>query len=106
MPKPHKFPAPADYQKKDALVFCPPDRVVKLYNEAKVEKKKKKAIAKKVIEWFMAEAPKHGWIACSELPLVQKPTKSAGFVLFNPSLVKIERRVILIKPDLPADSAG
>jgi hypothetical protein len=95
MPKKHKFPEPSDYQKKDPLVFCPNDRVVKLYNEATGQKRK--SIAKKVIEWFKEEAPKHGWIDSFELPVVQKPTKSAGFVLFNPTLVKVEHHLITIK---------
>ena len=96
MPKKHKFPAPTDYQKKDALVYCPNERVVKLYNEA--HGTKNKSVAKKVIEWFEQEATKQGWTTCSELPVVQKPTKSAGFVLFNPNLVKIEHNhTIVIK---------
>ena len=96
MPKPHKFPVPADYLCGDALIFCPNDRVIIIYNQHTGQSKK--AMAKTVKDWFVTKAKHEGWVECWFLPIAQSPTKSAGCVLLHPARITVEHRVISIQP--------
>jgi len=76
-----KFPLPSDYPAKFRAVLCPGDRVIGLYNQA--TDKDARRIAKKVKEWFHAEAHAKGWGGVHFLPEVQS-MHGAGCVLWPP----------------------
>lgn len=94
MPKAHKFPLPSDYLKGDSLIFCPDERVIKIFNQH--HGTDRKSMAKTVRAWFIPKAKELGWVDCSFLPIAQSPTKSAGCVLFHPNGVSIQQNAIMI----------
>jgi hypothetical protein len=91
-----KFPDPKDYPAKDSVILCPADRAIRLYNQATGLKAKK--IAKKLTEWFVAEAKNKGWAERRFVPEVQSK-HGAGCILLNPLSVTINIHNIVIKVD-------
>ena len=102
MPKHHKFPDPQDYRRGDALIFCPNDRVIKVFNEH--HEASRKAMAKTVKDWFVAMAKEAGWSECWFLPVAQLATKSAGCVLCHPDHVQVKNHTIVIALPTRSDS--
>jgi hypothetical protein len=93
-----KFPVPRDYPAKDPVVLCPTERVIGLYKQA--TGKTTKRIAKKITEWFAAEAKKHEWADCRFLPTVQS-RHSAGCILLNPNSKSVVVSLHQITINLP-----
>ncbi|MEI6084445.1 MAG: hypothetical protein WCS70_09110 [Verrucomicrobiota bacterium] len=88
-----KFPETKDYAAKEAIVLCPSDRVIGLYNQA--TGKSAERIAKKMKEWFVATAKQKGWVECQFVPEVQSK-HGAGCVLLNPLSVRVTVNQIII----------
>ena len=97
--KPFIFPDPAKDGLNDAVIFCPSDRVIALYNQA--NDKQYVSMAKTVKDWFVEQAIEHHWLHAKHVNAVQ--TKhSAGFVLFNPGFSKADDQghiIVLIQKD-------
>lgn len=91
-----KFPEIKDYAAKDAVILCPAERVIALYNQA--TGKTAQRIAKKMKVWFIAEAKQKGWIECRFVPEVQS-RHGAGCALLNPLSVKVTVNQIIIQLD-------
>ena len=89
-----KFPEPKDYPAKDPVILCPAERVVGLYNQA--TGKNAKRVAKKMKDWFAAEAGSKGWVKCQFPPEVQSK-HSGGCILLNPLSVKVTVNQIVIQ---------
>lgn len=83
-----KFPNPNDYAAKHPVALCPADRVLGLYEQE--TGKSAKRIAKKVKEWFSAEAQQKGWAACQFVPEVQS-AHGAGAVLLNSAKITVNQ---------------
>jgi hypothetical protein len=89
-----KFPETKDYGAKDPVILCPGERVIAIYKQE--TGKKAQRIAKKMKEWFMAEAKRRGWADCRFVPEVES-RHGAGCVLLNPLSVKVTVNQIVIQ---------
>jgi hypothetical protein len=91
--KPYKFPNPETYALDKPVVFCPKERILKLYKQS--TGKTHTSLTSKIVLWFAKESKAKGWAGCILVPIVQ--TKHhAGCILANQRALNLTLKAILI----------
>ena len=103
---PVKFPCPDDYKPREAIVFCPAERILALYNQDSGDNAQR--LAPKVKAWFRTRAYGHGWAGVHFMPAVQT-NHGAGCAMWRPPQqlnvqVVVTRQTLVLVDDAVNDN--